>query len=951
VVLPDPGGLRVGSGGATLQVLRHLASENTLGRPIEEQRVLLIHSGGDSRRLPHASAAGKLFTRVPRILPDGRASTIFDEFLVSLSGLVTDLPPGMLVASGDVLVVFDHTQLSFLRPGVIGVAAAAPAAMGRQHGVYVTEPGTHHVRAYLHKPPGDALRQWRASADDGTIQIDTGLVWMDVQTAFDLYQLSGEQALTRLSPGSSLNLYGDLLLPMAESTSRKAYLDDTSDGPATPALREARELIWERLRGTALTVEQLIPAVFVHFGTTSEYVEVLSNRSVADLCGWVRYASAYVAGHGHQRFDALVLANSIIEVEPDVGQDGVVVLDSHLSGPVVFGGAALVSGVVTEQELQIPRDIVVHQVPVDGGYVTRVFGLADDPKEACDAPGATFLNCPWSKWIEATGISLDVIWPGIFPGDRTLWNAHLYPVTAAREESLRLSFGLVHDNTSNENWLAEWRAMPRLSLAEGFLSVDSGRLLADIEFVQDNLKTLQFEQAVLAERPAEEYATCLGSKEQDQRRRARLVAQLLAGGDPLVRLRGYKALAVGTGDCGWEDQAFDVLSDMIRTATIRSRPASLAGDVLTPADRTQCTRVQAAARIDFGGGWTDTPPYSIETGGTVLNSAVTFEDVHPITVDGAWLDGHRLVFESGDIQATLKPRCLGDVLQYSDPADPFALLKAAAILSGLVPATGDPATPIQDAISHLGAGLCLTTRTSIPRGSGLGASSILAGAVLACVARMTGRQLPHRALFGEVLSLEQMLTTGGGWQDQVGGLVGGIKLITTAPGLPQRIDVQSVQLSERTSKELSDRLLLVYTGQQRLAKNLLRSMMGLWMARDPRIVKSLKEIGQLAKSMHQALEAADIDSFGDLIGRHWQVNKHMNPGCTNPFIDGLFDTMGPMIRGGKLVGAGGGGFALAIARSASSAQDLRKVISDQYGKTPVRVWECGISAEGLVVSS
>ena len=76
------------------------------------QRVLLIHSGGDSRRLPHCSAAGKLFARVPRVLPDGRASTIFDEFLIGLSGLAAQLPPGVLIASGDVLLVFDHLQLN-----------------------------------------------------------------------------------------------------------------------------------------------------------------------------------------------------------------------------------------------------------------------------------------------------------------------------------------------------------------------------------------------------------------------------------------------------------------------------------------------------------------------------------------------------------------------------------------------------------------------------------------------------------------------------------------------------------------------------------------------------------------------------------------------------------------------------------------------------------------------
>ena len=134
LVIADPDGQRIGSGGATLRVLAQLAREDDT---LTNRRILIIHSGGDSRRLPHCSATGKLFARVPRVLPDGRASTIFDEFLIGLSGLSsTSLPPGVLVASGDVLLVFDHLQISFQRGGVIGVAAAAPVEMGLRHGVY-----------------------------------------------------------------------------------------------------------------------------------------------------------------------------------------------------------------------------------------------------------------------------------------------------------------------------------------------------------------------------------------------------------------------------------------------------------------------------------------------------------------------------------------------------------------------------------------------------------------------------------------------------------------------------------------------------------------------------------------------------------------------------------------------------------------------------------------------
>lgn len=110
LVLPDPSGQRIGSGGATLCALRQVAGGAGSGVPqqpvtLGPERILIIHSGGDSRRLPHSSVTGKLFARVPRVLPDGRASTVFDEFLISLSGLAAELPAGVLVLSGDVLLI------------------------------------------------------------------------------------------------------------------------------------------------------------------------------------------------------------------------------------------------------------------------------------------------------------------------------------------------------------------------------------------------------------------------------------------------------------------------------------------------------------------------------------------------------------------------------------------------------------------------------------------------------------------------------------------------------------------------------------------------------------------------------------------------------------------------------------------------------------------------------
>ena len=204
-------------------------------------------------------------------------------------------------------------------------------------------------------------------------------------------------------------------------------------------------------------------------------------------------------------------------------------------------------------------------------------------------------------------------------------------------------------------------------------------------------------------------------------------------------------------------------------------------------------------------------------------------------------------------------------------------------------------------------------------------------------------------MFDEVLCLEQMLTTGGGWQDQVGGLTGGIKLVTTPPGLPQRITVQPVHPAPAVAEAFGQRLLLVYTGQQRLAKNLLRSITGRWMARDREVVFFLGEITRLALAMRDALTAGDLDGFGALLAEHWARGKRMDPGCTNPFIDELFETLQPYICGGKLAGAGGGGFVIAVARSLEAVQALDLALAQRYPGTPVQRWETAVPEVGLQV--
>ena len=108
----------------------------------------------------------------------------------------------------------------------------------------------------------------------------------------------------------------------------------------------------------------------------------------------------------------------------------------------------------------------------------------------------------------------------------------------------------------------------------------------------------------------------------------------------------------------------------------------------------------------------------------------------------------------------------------------------------------------------------------MPQGSGLGTSSILAGACLASLWTSAGLEYSRSHLVHGVLVVEQLLTTGGGWQDQVGGL----NLGSSAPSHQVTVTTQPSQVTQHFVDQINSRLLLLFTGKPRLAKNLLQNV-------------------------------------------------------------------------------------------------------------------------------
>ncbi|MGN0802210.1 MAG: fucokinase [Candidatus Faecivicinus sp.] len=348
--------------------------------------------------------------------------------------------------------------------------------------------------------------------------------------------------------------------------------------------------------------------------------------------------------------------------------------------------------------------------------------------------------------------------------------------------------------------------------------------------------------------------------------------------------------------------------------------------------------VKLPLRVNWGGGWSDTPPYCNERGGTVLNAAILLNGEMPVEVTLTRLKEHRIVFDSRDMDIHGEFTEIEPLQRTGDPYDPFALQKAALLACGILPTAGGS---LDEILARLGGGFRMQTEvTGVPKGSGLGTSSILAAACAKAIFEFM--DIPHTQadLYSHVLCMEQIMSTGGGWQDQVGGLSPGVKYITSMPGLQQRIQVRQVEIPEAAQRELQDRFCLIYTGQRRLARNLLRDVVGRYIGNEPESLYALNEIQRVAALMRFELERGNIDAFAKLLTEHWALSQKVDAGSTNTLIDQIFSAVDDLIDGRMISGAGGGGFLQVVLRKGVSKGALHDRLKGVFQDSDIDVWDC-----------
>jgi fucokinase len=296
-------------------------------------------------------------------------------------------------------------------------------------------------------------------------------------------------------------------------------------------------------------------------------------------------------------------------------------------------------------------------------------------------------------------------------------------------------------------------------------------------------------------------------------------------------------------------------------------------------------------------------------------------------------------FESQDIGVSGSAESIEEIRDCHNPYDFFALHKAALIGCGIIPLEGE--VKLSDILLKLGGGIYISTQVvGIPKGSGLGTSSILSAACCKALFEFLGRNLSNDQISDIVLCMEQIMSTGGGWQDQVGGLTNGIKFIRSNPGVRQELSVEQVKMSDEALSELKDRFALIYTGQRRLARNLLRDVVGNYIGARPESVKALERMCEISVLMKFELERGNIDNFAKLLDEHWEVSKQLDKGSTNTCIDQIFMVIEDLIDARFISGAGGGGFLQVIMKKGVRREELEERLKEVFQESGVEVWEC-----------
>ncbi|XP_057439689.1 bifunctional fucokinase/fucose pyrophosphorylase-like [Lotus japonicus] len=990
LAVPDPLGCRIGSGAATLNAIHALAlhyhtttqvsttngTDDSLLLPmatlLANKHILLLHAGGDSKRVPWANPMGKVFLPLPYLAsdePDGPVPLLFDHILAiaSCARQAFGDQGGMLTMTGDVLPCFDASVMILPNDTSCIITVPITLDVASNHGVIVAAETERSTKSYavslvdnlLQKPTLEELVENKAVLADGRTLLDTGIIAVRGKAWLELVTLacSCQPMISELLESKKeMSLYEDLVaawVPAKHEWLRKRPLGE--------------ELV-NKLGKHKMFSYCAYDLLFLHFGTSSEVLDHLSGAG-SELVGRRHMCSIPATTASDITASAIILSS---EIAPGVsiGEDSLI-YDSSISAGIHIGSLCIVVGVnislddyiCTEDSIKfmLPDRHCLWEVPLVGSSerVLVYSGLHDNPKSSLSKDG-TFCGKPWKKVLNDLGIQESDLWGSSGTHEKCLWNSRIFPILPYAQ-MLKVAMWLVGLAKHKSEYFSLWISAPRISLEELHRSIDfstmcigsrnhqadlaAGIAKACIRYGMLGRNLSQLCEEILQKEGSgvEICKDFLAMCPKVQEENSNILPESRAYQVQVDLLRACNDEATA---CELEHKVWAAVADETASAVrygfkehLSESPGSLScqeyqsnrhdGRTRQPLHPKR-VKVELPVRVDFVGGWSDTPPWSIERAGCVLNMAISLEGSLPIgtIIETAETTG---VLITDDTDNHLYIEDYKSICTPFNGDDLFRLVKSALLVTGIIH---------DNILADMG--MHIKTWANVPRGSGLGTSSILAAAVVKGLLQIIDGDDSTENVARLVLVLEQLMGTGGGWQDQIGGLYPGIKCTSSFPGIPLRLQVVPLLASPELISELQQRLLVVFTGQVRLAKKVLQKVVTRYIRRDNLLVSSIKRLVELAKIGREALMNCEIDEFGEIMLEAWRLHQELDPFCSNESVDRLFSFASPYCCGYKLVGAGGGGFALLLARDKQRAKELRQRLQDEK-HLEVKIYDWHIS--------
>lgn len=849
----DPVGHKLGSGGGTTWLLQQ-AHEWLNG-----ERCIVLHAGGQSRRLPSYAPSGKILTPIPvfRWERGQRLSqSLLDLQLPLYERMMAQAPQRLttMIVSGDVYIRAAERIGQIPDADVVCYGLWLDASIAKDHGVFVSDRRSPNVlKMMLQKPSTEQLSEL---LKDHFYLTDIG-IWLLSDRAVKLLMKRS------MKEDGTLKEY-DMYSEFGCTLGTHPTIDD-------PELHEL-----------SVAIVPLQGGEFYHFGTSGEMIS--STMAIQNIVNDQRD----IMHHDRKPHPSIFTQNAITKI-PFTEQNQNIWIENSCVG----------------EHWTLSHDHIITGVPDNDWTITL------EPGQCVD----------------------------IIPIGEKQYCVRRYDINekfagaAQQEKRFPVLDSLDHlENLDNLE-----------SIAVGFLSAE------DISNVA-NLRRLFAQRKVFRSRNWPALARNWQHSvfyQLDLDDAAREFKEMNLSQPAALPVEA--PLMTRIHDCmfrGDSDGAFSLLREGLTAGVLASKQTprlSVYPD--------QIVWGRSPVRIDLAGGWTDTPPYCLMEGGSVVNIAIELNGQPPLQTYIKPCKEPHIILRSIDLGAMEVVETYEQLAAYNKVGSPFSIPKAALVLAGFQPGFSQETYPsLRAQLEAFGCGIELTLLSAIPAGSGLGTSSILAATVLGAVNDFCSLAWDKNEIGRRTLVLEQLLTTGGGWQDQFGGVLGGVKLLDTQRGFDQNPRVRWLPDAVFTQPEYAQCHLLYYTGITRTAKKILAEIVRRMFVNHHHQLLQLREMKAHSMDMYEAIQRQDFLAMGQLISKTWQQNQRIDSGTNPDSVRRITDLIDDLCLGYKLPGAGGGGYLYMVAKDPEAAARIRQILTMQQPNANARFVDMTLSKTGLQVS-